>query len=540
MNVTCSKNNPLTRNCDDIRDDINENDLKQLGGDFARQDKKSENDMQVYFTNKLEEDICVNIRDKDSELRLGESSAQPKLCKSDAVGNHTRHMEEEIRGEGSESSFDVGSKSSILDLEEENRSENRWDCSICFKNFKTKRMLYFHTRNIHRDPTSCLHCKLSFTSKLKFQKHLKKVHEDKMTNKVICHKCGKKLCGNLKRHLSVCDKLKMIKKRTSNMKIQCTYCNKSFLKSSMKKHVNRKHQIVVRTGSSFYYSNITAKYMQKQKVSLYICNICCVSFTRKYSLIRHNKLFHRETKDNKINMKSDFIIWDESVSKAVKPSICTHCKVIFKDRVSLQKHKKKEHSLLDSFECSLCTNRYTSKKSLRAHKSLDHSGKIFHCTLCEYSSKRKYDLKRHSKVHTNKRKPLKDIEKLSRNNKFQRIKKITQNINKSITILSDKDKKKILSDLIEQNTDILDTHSQCPLDEEDVISMVKDVNMSDRQVLQILTKIRAKWGSHMVTSNIKTTLKERKQIVSHLFNVELLDKDDKVHFLGKDDKPITR
>ena len=52
--VTCSKNNPLTGNCDDIRDNINEKDLKQLGGDFARQDKKSENDMQVYFTNKLE------------------------------------------------------------------------------------------------------------------------------------------------------------------------------------------------------------------------------------------------------------------------------------------------------------------------------------------------------------------------------------------------------------------------------------------------------------------------------------------------------
>ena len=44
----------------------------------------------------------------------------------------------------------------------------------------------------------------------------------------------------------------------------------------------------------------------------------------------------------------------------------------------------------------------------------------------------------------------------------------------------------------------------------------------------------------MVTSNIKTTLKERKQIVSHLFDVELLDKDDKVHFLGKDNQPLTR
>ena len=113
-------------------------------------------------------------------------------------------------------------------------------------------------------------------------------------------------------------------------------------------------------------------------------------------------------------------------------------------------------------------------------------------------------------------------------------------MNTSIRKLSDKDKKKILSDLMEQNSVILDTYSQSPLDEDDVISMVKDVNLSDRQLLQILTKIRAKWGSHMVTSNIKTTLKERKQIVSHLFDVELLDKDDKVHFLGKDDKPITR
>ena len=42
---------------------------------------------------------------------------------------------------------------------------------------------------------------------------------------------------------------------------------------------------------------------------------------------------------------------------------------------------------------------------------------------------------------------------------------------------------------MEQNSVILDTYSQCLLDEDDVISMVKDVNLSDRQLLQILTKI---------------------------------------------------
>ena len=39
-------------------------------------------------------------------------------------------------------------------------------------------------------------------------------------------------------------------------------------------------------------------------------------------------------------------------------------------------------------------------------------------------------------------------------------------MNKSIRNLSDKDKKKILSDLMEQNSVILDTYSQCPLDED--------------------------------------------------------------------------
>ena len=43
-----------------------------------------------------------------------------------------------------------------------------------------------------------------------------------------------------------------------------------------------------------------------------------------------------------------------------------------------------------------------------------------------------------------------------------------------------------------------------------------------------------------MTPNIKSTLKERKQIVSHLYTVELFEKDDEVHFLGKDDMPITR
>ena len=527
--VICPQNGHLPGNIG-ISDNTRQKDCKQLE-DFDSQLKKSGNDKQVYCTEKLECDMDVRTGDTDSASRLEDLS--PKQCKNNVGENPTEYIEEEIQGQGRESSV----KSTIEDLEDEHTSENMWDCSICLKKFKTKRMLYFHTRFKHKDPTSCDICKLSFTSKVKFQIHTKKVHGDEMRNEVICHKCGKNLSGNLKRHLSVCNKPKIMKKKNCNMKIQCTYCNKSVLKSSMKRHMTRKHQIVVRRGSSFYYTNITAKYKHTQKSILYFCNICSVSFTRKYNLTKHNKLFHSETKGTKMNIKSDFVIW-ERVGKDVKPRACTKCKMMFNDGMSLRKHSMEEHPLQDSFQCSQCTKRYKSKKILRNHELLDHSGNIFYCTLCEYSSKRKYDLKRHSKVHTNERKPLKDIEELSR--KSKRIKKIAQDVNVKLSILPHKDKNKIIKYLMEQNTDKVNKYSQCPLDEEDVIGMVKDVNLSDRQVLQILTKIRAKWGNHIVTPNIKSTLKERKQIVSHLYKVELLEQDDMVHFLGKDDIPITR
>ena len=44
----------------------------------------------------------------------------------------------------------------------------------------------------------------------------------------------------------------------------------------------------------------------------------------------------------------------------------------------------------------------------------------------------------------------------------------------------------------------------------------------------------------MVTPNIRNILKERKQLLSHLFTVERLDKDDLDHFVDKDNQPISR
>ena len=112
--------------------------------------------------------------------------------------------------------------------------------------------------------------------------------------------------------------------------------------------------------------------------------------------------------------------------------------------------------------------------------------------------------------------------------------------NESISGLTERDRVKMLRDIVSGNPDILETYRQNPLNETDVTDMVRDANLSDRQVLKILTIIRRKWGKHKVTTNIKTVLKERKQLLAHLFTVELLDEKEPVHFLSKNNLPVTR
>ena len=143
-------------------------------------------------------------------------------------------------------------------------------------------------------------------------------------------------------------------------------------------------------------------------------------------------------------------------------------------------------------------------------------------------------------VHNTPGKIRKQADQITRKQNQKRMRDIVNKFNEDIKDFSELDRKKMFRDLVKQNPDVLDTYGAYPLNEDDVMEMVRDVNLSDRQVLKILTIIRRKWGKHKVTSNIKTTLKERKQLLSHLFTVEYLDKDDPVHFVDKDGKPISR
>ena len=114
------------------------------------------------------------------------------------------------------------------------------------------------------------------------------------------------------------------------------------------------------------------------------------------------------------------------------------------------------------------------------------------------------------------------------------------NFNSQISVLPVGDKRKLLKDIINENQEVLDTYGDYPLDEDDVTDMVRDVNLSDRQVLKILSIIRKKWGNNKVTPNIRNLLKERKRVLSHLYTVEYLDKEHLDHFVDKSNQAVSR
>ena len=94
--------------------------------------------------------------------------------------------------------------------------------------------------------------------------------------------------------------------------------------------------------------------------------------------------------------------------------------------------------------------------------------------------------------------------------------------------------------LVKGNPEVLENYHKNILTEEDVIEIVRDVSLSDRQCLKILAKIRQKWGRQLIMANIKKALFEMKRKLDVLFTLELLDKEDSLCFQDSSGTPITR
>ena len=180
---------------------------------------------------------------------------------------------------------------------------------------------------------------------------------------------------------------------------------------------------------------------------------------------------------------------------------CNQCSKSFEKQEELLLHNDLEHKKETIYQCNHCPKTYNTKKSLSQHQSRYHRGQIWRCVLCDKYFQRKQNLSNHMNLHTNEAKTKK--EDVSRAEKLRRQKKIITNFNSQIPVLPLADRRKLLKDIVNENQEALDMYGDYPLDEDDVTEMVRDVNLSDRQVLKVLSIIRKKWGNNKVTPNIQ-------------------------------------
>ena len=263
-----------------------------------------------------------------------------------------------------------------------------WQCIVCQKCFTTRRNLYFHDRKEHKDPTVCIICDEKFSSKVKFDTHMKKSHGPKPTPKYLCSECGKNFTRNDKymQHLKNCGVTRQkCQNKKSQTRHKCTKCEKVYKhKRSLNAHIKKHHHIVIRVGSSFFNKVSTrTKHITRASAQRNICRICRKLFRTQHSLNAHKKRFHARTQGKTVNLNGNFIVLEESSVKHSLLQKCAFCARQFEDKKSLETHLTIDHFGEPVYQCSKCSSLFKSRQSLWHHRSRNHRGLVWRCTACD-------------------------------------------------------------------------------------------------------------------------------------------------------------
>lgn len=378
-------------------------------------------------------------------------------------------------------------------------------CTGCDKKFSTERNLYFHYRCVHEGPCSCRLCKKEFGSKFKFDVHVKKVHAlgpHLRPSPLQCHLCGLVINNksNMWRHMKTVHQGTKPKKTKAitEQRFPCDRCGKVIkYKRNLARH-KKKHQVdhKQRLPRSLALRN---RQLCKSSAQSLSCHLCGQRFRRRPSLLLHLNIVHR--------------------------------------RIQRRKKKQKQQQHEPSYSCPKCPKIFNSKKVLWKHKSRHH-GRQWRCTACEKVFSESSNLRRHMAIHRSQ--PRVRRQQVTRQQQLLRMKNVVDEFKKGITGMGEKDIKRVFRMIIQQNPEVLERYSDNPLSEGDILEMVRDVSLSDRQALKVLAVVRRKWGRRAITPNIRIILKERKQIFSHLYSVEMIHHSDPLHFEDKNGEPISR
>ena len=442
---------------------------------------------------------------------------------------------------------DIGSNIKEVEENVKETEKQSFICHYCGKLFFKRKALSDHVRNVHSSKKYCDLCPQEFSTSMNMLRHKREIHIE-WEGMFECDICGRKFKRreDFQCHVTKCFNPKNKTTRKRQEECECQYCRRKFTrKHSLKDHIETRHTIRNQEQGVMVVANILSRYKKLKKD--YICKTCpqLRRFASKYNLKRHTLSKHGGRTDiirfGTGYMKLSTQQQNENIDRR---SVCKICNITLSCFDELQHHNTLHHKK-EKYQCMICLKSFNKKCSLRLHERTQHKKKEYQCTICFKQFLDIYHLARHSKIHTKvkKHRALKPIELLSRKQLLRRMRKQAKEINLQLNEISEAGKEIVWKELVKYYPNTLDSKKE-PLTEEEVIEMIRDANLSDRTMLIILKKIRAKWGMKAITPNIRKHLIERKTITDRFFTYRLLTasgpgKTD-IYFKSKNGDPLTR
>uniref|UniRef100_A0A1B0GKT4 C2H2-type domain-containing protein n=2 Tax=Lutzomyia longipalpis TaxID=7200 RepID=A0A1B0GKT4_LUTLO len=252
-------------------------------------------------------------------------------------------------------------------------------CTICFKMYKSDKIVKEHLRNVHsvgkpknrkkkiyiRETVKCVHCNKTFASPHTLSEHVRVVHRglpiDIPDGEVKCKIC-KELFDGIE---SLKDHVKVHLVQPVEKPFECAICGLKYSHlHKIRRHMNKTHIKKSQIRLNAY----------KRK---YDCPICGKPCNERSRFEDHIETHSNETKS------------------------CSQCPKVFATDRRLQKHVEKMHGE-EKYPCEICEKRYTTVEGLKKHTRLIHTkgGKKFPCDVCGKIFKSNWRKQGHMKAHS--------------------------------------------------------------------------------------------------------------------------------------------
>ena len=469
-------------------------------------------------TNTILNDQDVEVLEGEDDYELSEIEIEVSV---DLETDIERRIEERVH--------------EMIETDKSNR-----ECPICKKMFKNRRLRRNHEINIHKGPYECPLCKKVLSSKKHLDRHRYEIHHNH-ENKVVCSICGDTFLRKewLKYHETRCSEGKLGKQKEPGRKFNCQYCVKHFSSNyQAKKHEKETHFVEMK-GGYMLVPELTNKTQQE-----YICYVFPkpVEFSSNFNLKKHSMIKHNG-KNDEINYRGSVrkLSMEEIRNQYLKKLECNICNEEFSSMQNLKRHKNDIHHDEQAFNCIICKKVFKTKKLMMSHKSAVCRNLSFNCPVCGKKSKRKSDCIKHEKTHETKlatgKKPLVMLkERQVRNRTNIEVKEI-----KTLLLNAPENAQKhMVNSIVKDFPYFTNKIKDNPISEAEAIEIIKDNDLSDKQVLNLFKFLRNKWGKEIITRNIAKKLVKRKTILDQYFSQINLDKSSDLFFKSKKGTAIKR